>query len=153
MRITDFLTEERIIPDLKGKDKDAILLEMGEMLAAHAEHVDAKQVMEMVQAREKVGSTAVGDGVAIPHGRMTGIKQVVAVFARSIQGVDFHAPDGALTHLFFFLVAPEDSPGDYLQCLARVSRLLKDSDLRSKLLEGHTKEEIYSALQDEDGKI
>ena len=153
MRITDFLNSDRIIPDLKGKDKDTILEEMGQLLASHSQSVDPKKVLEMVLAREKVGSTAIGEGVAIPHGRMPGIKQVVAVFARSLQGVDFHAPDGGLTHLFFFLVAPEDSPSDYLECLARISRLLKDAGLRSKLLAGKTKEEIFSAIQEEDGKL
>ncbi len=153
MRITDFLTADRIIPDLKGRDKDTILEEMGQMLASHSQSVDTKRVLEMVLAREKVGSTAVGDGVAIPHGRMPEMKQVVAVFARSLQGVDFHAPDGGLTHLFFFLIAPEDSPTDYLECLARISRLLKDAGLRSRLLTGKTKEEIFSAIQEEDEKL
>ncbi len=153
MRITDFLTADRIIPDLKGRDKDTILSEMGHMLASHSQSVDPKRMMEMVLAREKVGSTAVGDGVAIPHGRMPGMKQVVAIFARSIQGVDFHAPDGGLTHLFIFLIAPEDSPTNYLECLARISRLLKDAGLRSKLMAGKTNEEIFSALQEEDGKL
>ncbi len=153
MRITDFLTADRIIPDLKGSDKDTILSEMGHMLASHSQSVDPEKVMEMVLAREKVGSTAVGDGVAIPHGRMPGMKQVVAVFARSTQGVDFRAPDGGLTHLFFFLIAPEESPTDHLECLARISRLLKDAGLRSKLMAGKTKEEIFSALQEEDGKL
>ena len=73
MRITDFLTADRIIPDLKGRDKDTILEEMGQMLASHSQSVDSKRVLEMVLAREKVGSTAVGDGVAIPHGRMPGM--------------------------------------------------------------------------------
>jgi len=153
VRITDFLTEDRIIPDLKGRDKDTILEEMGQMLASHSQSVDSKRVLEMVLAREKVGSTTVGDGVAIPHGRMPGMKQVVAVFARSLQGVDFHAPDGGLIHLFFFLIAPEDSPTDYLACLARISRLLKGAGLRSRLLAGKTQEEIFSAMQEEDGKL
>jgi len=153
LRITDFLTADRIIPDLRGKGKDTILEEMGQMLASHTQSVDPKRVLEMVLAREKVGSTAVGDGVAIPHGRMPGMKQVVAVFARSLQGVDFHAPDGSLTHLFFFLIAPEDSPTDYLECLARISRLLKDAGLRARLLGEKTKEEIFSAIQEEDGKL
>ncbi len=153
MRITDFLTADRIIPDLRGKGKDTILEEMGQMLASHTQSVDPKRVLEMVLAREKVGSTAVGDGVAIPHGRMPGMKQVVAVFARSLQGVDFHAPDGGLTHLFFFLIVPEDAPTDYLECLARISRLLKDAGLRARLLGEKTKEEIFSAIQEEDGKL
>lgn len=153
VRITDFLSADRIIPDLKGTDKDTILSEMGDMLASHSQSVDAKRVMEMVLAREKVGSTAVGDGVAIPHGRIPGMKQVLAVFARSTQGVDFQAPDGGLTHLFFFLIAPEETATEYLECLARISRLLKDARLRSKLMAGKTKEEIFNTLQEEDGKL
>ena len=153
MRIIDFLNADRIIPDLKGRDKNAVLEEMAQFLASQSKSTDPKKVLDIVLAREKVGTTAIGEGVAIPHGRLPDIKQVLAVFARSVHGVDFHGQDGGLTHLFFFLIAPEDSPSDYLMCLARISRLLKDAGLRSRLLEGRTKEEIFSAIKEEDGKL
>ncbi|HEY2986474.1 MAG TPA: PTS sugar transporter subunit IIA [Candidatus Binatia bacterium] len=153
MKITDFLNAARIIPDLKGKDKKTVLKEMADWLAAQDRFLNAKTLFDTLLEREKISSTAIGEGVAIPHGKAVGIRKVAGIFARSLQGVDFESLDGGPTHLFFVLLAPEDSAADHLKALARISRLLKDSSFRVRLMEGQTQEEIFAVIQEEDEKF
>ena len=153
MKITDFLAAARIIPDLKARDKRAVLKEMADWLAAQDGSLDAKKLLEALLERENISSTAIGEGVAIPHGKMAGIEKVSGVFALSSQGVDFDSLDGAPTHLFFLLIAPEDSAADHLKALARISRLLKDSSFRARLMKGKTREEIFKVIKEEDRKF
>lgn len=153
MKIADFLDVGTIIPNLQGRDKTAVLKEMAEWMASHHPSMVAGELLETLLQREKVSSTAIGDGVAIPHGKLRGIKRVYGVFARSPQGVDFDSLDGGLTYLFFLLIAPEDSAGDHLKALARIARLLKDATFRARLLAGKTAGEISRAIREEDEKI
>ena len=153
MKITDFLAAARIIPDLKGKDKRTVLQEMAHWLARQERSLDARKLFDTLLEREKISSTAIGEGVAIPHGRAAGIRKVLGVFARSIPGVDFDSLDGGPTYLFFVLIAPEDSAADHLKALARISRLLKDGSFRARLMEGKTQEEIFSVIEEEDRKF
>jgi PTS system nitrogen regulatory IIA component len=153
LKITDFLNAARIIPDLKGKDKKTVLKEMADWLAAQDRFLNAKTLFDTLLEREKISSTAIGEGVAIPHGKAVGIRKVAGIFARSLQGVDFESLDGGPTHLFFVLLAPEDSAADHLKALARISRLLKDSSFRVRLMEGQTQEEIFAVIQEEDEKF
>ncbi|MFQ5849435.1 MAG: PTS sugar transporter subunit IIA [Candidatus Binatia bacterium] len=153
MRIADILDAAMIIPSLKGTDKNAVLEEMAELAASHDQFTDSQRLLEILLAREKIGSTAIGEGVAIPHGKVPGVQRVFAVFARSPRGIDFQAQDGSLTYLFFLLIAPEDSTSDHLKALARVTRLLKNGAFRTRLTEGRTREEILSAIREEDRKL
>lgn len=153
MKITDFLDATMVIPNLKGRDKNSVLKEMAEWMAAHHPSMDAKKAFEALLEREKDSSTAIGDGVAIPHAKMAGIGQVSGLFARSPEGVDFHSLDGGPSHLFFLLIAPENSPGDHLKALARISRLLKDAGFRARLMGGETAEEIFHAIKEVDDKL
>lgn len=153
MKITDFLDAGRIIPEIKGGDKRAVLAELAEALAASHPSIDAKKLLEVLLEREKISSTAIGEGVAIPHGKMAEVDKVCGVFARSRRGVDFKSLDGGATHLFFLLVAPEDSAADHLKALARISRLLKDSAFRARLLEEKSAEEIFNVIRQEDQKF
>ncbi|MCH8055665.1 MAG: PTS sugar transporter subunit IIA [Deltaproteobacteria bacterium] len=153
MKITDFLDAAMVIPDLKGGDKNTVLKEMAEWMASHDQSMDARRLLEVLLEREKISSTAIGEGVAIPHGKMPSVQQVSAVFARSSQGVDFDSLDGGTTHLFFLLIAPENSAADHLKALARISRLLKDTTFRARLLNGKTREEIFNAIKEEDQKF
>ncbi|TMA13514.1 MAG: PTS sugar transporter subunit IIA [Deltaproteobacteria bacterium] len=153
MKITDFLDASRIIPNLQSKDKRAVLREMAEKMASQDPAVNADKLFTVLLEREKISSTAIGEGVAIPHGKMPGISKVSGIFARSPQGVSFDSLDGGLTYLFFLLVAPENSAADHLKALARISRVLKDSAFRSRLMDGRTKEEIFKAIQEEDAKF
>jgi len=153
LKITDILEPGRIIANLKGRDKKTVLKEMADCMACQDRSLDAERLLEVLLEREKISSTAIGDGVAIPHGKLAGVKRVSGVFARSPQGVDFDSLDGGPTHLFFLLIAPEDSAADHLKALARISRLLKDTAFRACLMEGKTREEIFDAIQEEDQKF
>ncbi len=106
----------------------------------------------MLNERERLGSTAIGDGIAIPHGKLKGITQILGVFGRSREGIDFDSLDGSPTHLFFLLVAPEDSASLHLKALARVSRLFKDGGFRQRLLDAADSDELYRLLKEEDSK-
>ena len=153
MKITDFLDVGRIIPDLKGRDKRAVLKEMADELASRNGSFDAGTLFETLLEREKISSTAIGEGVAIPHGKTPGGGKVSGIFARSLPGVNFESLDGGPTHLFFVLLTPEDSAADHLKALARISRLLKDSSFRARLLEGKTPREIFGVIMAEDEKF
>lgn len=153
MKITDFLASGMIIPDLRGKEKKAVLNELAEWMAFQDRSLDAQKLFEVLLEREKVSSTAIGEGVAIPHGKMPGVRGVCGLFARSLQGVNFDSMDGGPTYLFFLLIAPENSAADHLKALARISRLLKNTAFRARLMQGKTREEIFDAISEEDQKI
>lgn len=153
MKITDFLDEAGVIPELKGRDKKAALKEMAEWMASQDGAMNAQKLFEILLEREKISSTAIGEGVAIPHGKMTGLGKICGLFARSSAGLEFDSIDGGPTYLFFLLVAPEDSAADHLKALARISRLLKDNSFRARLMQGKTREEIFKIIREEDGKF
>ena len=151
MRLIDLLNPGAVIPDLKGREKQEVL---GELAAAVAPGlgVPAERVARVLAEREKLGSTGIGDGIAIPHGKLDGIEGLRVGFARSVSGVDFEAMDGGTTHLFFVLIAPEESVGDHLKMLARISRMLKDNAFRSRLMKAKSREEILLTIEEEDAK-
>ena len=153
MKITDFLTVETVIPELKAKEKNAVLEEMAKGLAAHYRHLDPARVLKVLLDRERISTTAIGEGVAIPHGKLAGVDRVLGVFARSPEGVDFASLDSEPTHLFFTLVAPEDAAADHLKALARISRLLKDGGFRARLMRGQNSQEIFDIIAEEDSKF
>ncbi|MGH7907926.1 MAG: PTS sugar transporter subunit IIA, partial [Candidatus Binataceae bacterium] len=109
-------------------------------------------VSAVLDERERLGSTAIGDGIAIPHGKLKGVSRILGVFGRHPGGVDFESLDGNLTYLFFLLVAPEDSTSLHLKALARVSRLLKDGGFRERLLKAADAGEIFRLIKDEDAR-
>ena len=146
MKITDFLTEEAVIPALKAREKDAVLAEMATGLVANHPALDEKKVLEVLVERERISTTAIGEGVAIPHGKLRGVERVLGIFARSPEGVDFASLDGGPTHLFFVLVAPENAAADHLKALARIARLLRDQDVAKKLRASRDAQAIYSVL-------
>lgn len=153
MRVVDILTEELIVPQLHGTTKAEVLRELAEHLAAHRPHIEAERLVTVLLDRERLGTTAIGEGIAIPHGKLPGLKGVVAVFGRSLTGVDCHSLDGAPTKLFFLLVAPDESAGIHLKALARVSRLLKDRAFRERLLRAANHADLYRAICEEDAKL
>jgi nitrogen PTS system EIIA component len=153
VKITDFLTAQGVIPELAAREKSAVLREMAQRLAAQRESLNADKVLQVLWERERISTTAIGEGVAIPHGKLVGIEHVIGVFARSPSGVDFASLDGAPTHLFFVLLAPEDAAADHLKALARISRLLKDGGFRARLMQGRTREEIFQIISEEDQKF
>ena len=152
MKIAEVLTPERILPNLCGQDKPQILTELATCLTVDQREINLSALKAVLAERERLGSTAIGDGIAIPHGKISGVKQIVGVFGRCAKGVDFDSLDGNPTHLFFLLVAPEDSASLHLKALARVSRLLRDNSFRDQLLSAAEASEIYRLILEEDDR-
>ncbi|HEY6996581.1 MAG: PTS sugar transporter subunit IIA [Candidatus Binatia bacterium] len=152
MKITDFLSRETIVPALASREKNAALEEMAGYLGS-THQLDKNKVLKVLLERERISTTAIGEGVAIPHGKLNGVERVVGVFARSPEGIDFASLDGAPTHLFFVLVAPENAAADHLKALARISRLLKDEAFRRRLMAGQSSQELYTTILEEDEKF
>jgi len=153
VKITDFLTLDRVIANLSGKEKSAVLEEMAKQLADSRAGIETGQILRVLQDREKISTTAIGEGVAIPHGKLPTVEKISGLFARSLQGVDFASLDGEPTYLFFTLIAPQDAAADHLKALARISRLLKDPDLRHRLLAAGNSQDLYDIIATEDQKF
>lgn len=152
MRIDDILTESLVLSDLKARSKTEVLVELADAVTREHPDLDQARLVGALEERERLNSTALGDGVAIPHGKLAGIRRVFAAFGRSRPGVEFQSLDGKPTHLFFLLVAPEDSAGAHLKALARISRLLKDAAFRSRLLEAPDAHALWTIIRDEDAR-
>jgi nitrogen PTS system EIIA component len=152
MKITEILSPEMVLPTLAGQDKPKILNELAACLSAKRAEVDLKELNAVLNERERLGSTAIGDGIAIPHGKIRGVSQIVGVFGRALKGVDFDSLDGRPTNLFFLLVAPENSASLHLKALARVSRLFRDNAFRDHLMGAGDAAEIYRLIVEEDGR-
>lgn len=153
MKITDFLNVKTVSSALRRGDKNAVLEELAELLAAGHPELAKKQVLDVLLQRESISTTAIGEGVAIPHGKLANVDRVVGAFARSTAGVDFASLDGGPTHLFFALIAPENAAADHLKALARISRLLKDEAFRRRLMAGETAEDLFAIIVEEDEKF
>jgi len=150
MNICDLLNENLILPELVGTTKQHVIEEVVRHLASVQPHVNADELLKALLEREKLGSTGIGNGIAIPHGKLGGISDIILVCARSSAGVPFEAIDGKPIHLFFLLVAPANSTGGHLKALARLSRLLKNEEFRHALLTAQTAQNILNIIQDED---
>ena len=141
-----------VVPQLGGGTKAEVLTQLAQCLCNAHPEISFDRLLGVLNERERLGSTAIGDGIAIPHGKLRGITQILGVFGRSREGVDFESLDGGPTHLFFLLVAPEDSASLHLKALARVSRLFKDAGFRQRLLDAADGDEVYRLLKEEDSK-
>jgi PTS system nitrogen regulatory IIA component len=146
MKLSDMLDEDHILVDLKAKDKKEVLEELSEVITGHDPSLEKSALVKVLLERERLGSTGIGDGVAIPHGKFQGIDQPIISFGRSRRGLDFDSMDGAPTYLFFLLVAPENSASIHLKALARIAKILKNSSFRKMLMEASSREEIYRTI-------
>jgi PTS system nitrogen regulatory IIA component len=153
MKISEILPDALVLPALQSETKEGVVRELAEHLAEQCPGIDAQRLVDVLWERERLGSTAIGDGIAIPHGKLPGLRQVLGAFGRHLQGVDFQSLDGRPTQLFFLLVAPEDSVGQHLKALARVSRLLKDRAFRARLLAAPDRAELCRIIREEDERI
>lgn len=154
MRICDILKEQLVLSQLDGSDKQAILAEMAVHLCAHAQamHTGPDAIYQALITRERLGSTGVGEGVAIPHAKIPGLKSLVACFGRKQAGVNYDAIDYQPVKLVFMLLVPENSAGAHLKALARISRLLKNSEFRKRLLQLPDAATLWDAFLQEDQK-
>ncbi len=153
MKIMEILATDAVILDLGVRTKREVLAEMAAALAKVEPQIEADRLLEVLLEREALQSTGIGEGVAIPHGKLTGLDRLVATFARSREGIDFESIDGQPTQHFFLLVVPERSGGQYLKALARISRFFRDAAFRQKLVEGETLDDLIRAIEDEDAKL
>ena len=145
MRLSDYLCHDCIIADLRACDKTQVLLELAKTVSAST-GLDVETVHAVLLDREKLGSTAVGDGYAIPHGKMPGLEKMLLVFARSVHGVDFAAPDDLPCRLFFMVLAPEGAAGQHLGLLGAIARLAKDASFTTGLLQARGVSELAGFL-------
>jgi PTS system nitrogen regulatory IIA component len=152
MKILDILKKDCIITDLTSRSKKDVIHELVDAVTKVDERIDPDSLVEILLEREKLGSTGIGDGVAIPHGKFPNIDTLRASFGRSRQGIDFDALDGKPSHLFFLLVAPDNSAGAHLKALARISRLFKDNSFRENLQIADTEQQLFDIITEEDNK-
>jgi PTS system nitrogen regulatory IIA component len=153
MKVMDILARDAVILDLGVQTKREVLAEMASALAKVEPQIEADRLLEVLLEREALQSTGIGEGVAIPHGKMVGLDRLVASFARSHEGVDFDAIDGQRTHHFFLLVVPEHSGGQYLKALARISRFFRDPTFRQRLGEVESLDDLIHAIEEEDARL
>ena len=152
MKITDFLNEKAVTAEIKATTKEGVIRELVELLAK-AENIRSKdELIKVLLNRESLGSTGIGQGVGIPHGKTNTVKKLVAAFGICRNGVDFEALDGEPVYIFFLLLAPEDSAGPHLKALARISRLLKDKFFRESLKALTDEKTILKLVREEDSK-
>ena len=148
----ELLQGDLVIADIKAIDKVGVLREFAAHVLAAGKVLDVEELLRVLLAREAMGSTGIGDGVAIPHGKMHGMSDVLVAFGRSHRGVDYQSMDDKPAYLFFLLVTPEDRPGEHLKMLARISRILKNPALREKLRTVPDGRELRQLILEEDSK-
>ncbi|WP_298037071.1 PTS sugar transporter subunit IIA [uncultured Desulfuromonas sp.] len=139
--------------DLKATDKDGVLSELTDAMMRTATSLNREEVLKVLQERERLGSTGIGDGVAIPHGKLKDLDKLLISFGRSRAGIDFDSMDGKPAQLFFLLVAPEESVGVHLKTLARISKLLKNPGVRRRLVEAASGEDLYRIIAEEEDQL
>ena len=154
MQIMDLLSKKAILPDIKSTKKEEVLKELVDVLIG-AEEIEKRcrnKLIDALMARESLGSTAIGQGIAIPHAKTDCVNKLVAAFGLSKKGIDFDSLDGEPAYIFFLLVAPQDSAGPHLKALARISRLLKDKYFRDNLRTCTDDKSIIKIISQEDEK-
>jgi len=152
MKVADFLQPDCVVPEIQGTTKAEVLPWMTAFLASHQEGIDPVVVYRVIEEREALASTAIGDGIAIPHGKLENLDRLVGVLGRSVAGLSFDSIDGKPTHIVFMLVAPANAAGVHLKALARLSKLFRDAAFRQRLMEATDGDAMYRAILEEDAK-
>ncbi|MDX9746471.1 MAG: PTS sugar transporter subunit IIA [Syntrophales bacterium] len=150
MKIIDKLKKEYVSVSLESKNKMDVLSELSSLFTCGSIEFNHSAMVKTLLEREKLGTTGIGDGIAIPHGKLADLDDIYIAFGKSDAGIPFEAMDSKPVHLFFLLVAPEQSTGQHLKTLAKLSRMLKDAGFRKKLLEAKTIDELYQAIAEKD---
>ena len=152
MKIIDIIKKDSIISDLVGTNKEEVLNEVTDFLQNKDIIKDKQILLNTLIEREKLGSTGIGENVAIPHGKSDELSKIVMVFARSLKGLDFESLDQKPVHFVCVVIAPSNSTGQHLKALARISRIFKNKSLRDGILKLQDANQIYSLLLEEDSK-
>ena len=152
MKIIDYLDEEWVMPDLKGTDKPSILKELSGVLVKPCQASSVEELVQVLLERERLESTGIGEGIALPHGRLKRLKRFYISFGRSLKGVDFDSIDRKPCQLFFLVMAPENSAVDNLKLLSRIVTLLKEPSFKKRLMEAPSPKELFQIISEEDEK-
>ncbi len=153
MKIIELLDQNSIIPDMAATTKLGVLEELAATLVPGADGLDLDTVVEVLMERERLGSTGIGDNVAIPHGKLADLSGLKLAFGRSLKGVNFDSMDGKPSHLFFLLLAPVNSAGLHLKALAKISRMLMSAAFRENLMQAPQGQDIYKLLKQKDEEL
>jgi PTS system nitrogen regulatory IIA component len=148
----NYLKEEWVIPNLQGTDKRSVLKALSSVLVKPCQMASEEELLQVLLDREKLGSTGIGEGIAIPHGRLKKLKSFLISFGRSMKGVDFDSIDRKPSQLFFMVMAPENSAVDNLKLLGRIVTLLKDPSFKKRLIEAQSQKELFQIISEEDEK-
>jgi PTS system nitrogen regulatory IIA component len=152
VKIMNYLKEEWVIPNLQGTDKRSVLKALSSVLVKPCQMASEEELLQVLLDREKLGSTGIGEGIAIPHGRLKKLKSFLISFGRSMKGVDFDSIDRKPSQLFFMVMAPENSAVDNLKLLGRIVTLLKDPSFKKRLIEAQSQKELFQIISEEDEK-
>ena len=152
MKIIDVLNKNAVIADLKSTDKQGVLEELVTPLAEMS-GLNQDALVRVLMDRERLGSTGIGGGIGIPHGKLKSLHSLALGFGLSRQGVDFESMDNKPTHIFFLLLTPENSTGLHLKLLARISKILKNDVFKKRLLDAVDIDEIYQIIKEEDEEL
>jgi len=150
MRLDQIFHIEFLKETLTSETKTEVIGELVNILIQGGKRIDPTKTADILIQREKLGTTGIGDGVAIPHGKISDLDEIIVAFGRSLKGVAFDSVDGKPVKLFFLLLAPENSAGQHLKVLAQISKMLKTPNFRKKLIEAKTKEELYRTIVEQD---
>ncbi len=150
--LRDLLRDDLIIEDISSTDKTGVFREFASRLELTGKVKNAQDLVHVLLEREALGSTGIGDGIAIPHGKLGDITDMIVAFGRSRNGVDFQSLDNEPAYLFFLLLTPTNKPGDHLKTLARISRILKNPSFRNSLRHASSRANIQKAICEEDSK-
>ena len=149
MKILDVLQKEAVLPDLKSQDKKSVIEELA-MPVARISGINHQKILRVLMEREQIGSTGIGGGIGIPHGKIRDIESLLLGFGLSRKGVDFESIDSRPTHIFFLLIAPENARDLHLELLGRIARILKNEPFRERLLYATDRDQIVSIIKEED---
>ena len=152
MSLEQMLKKEYLNGNLQAKNKTEALSELSEIVIKDSLNLNKLNIYDALLQREKLGSTGIGDGVAIPHGKISSLEQVIVAFGRSKNGVAFDSIDGKPVHIFFLLLAPENSTSQHLKTLAKICRMLKTGNFRQRLLDAESTSDLYEIIMEEDKK-
>ncbi|GFE59372.1 PTS sugar transporter subunit IIA [Geobacter sp. AOG1] len=150
LELSTLLQPADIIAELVATTKSDVLAELASQVAERHPGLERDELVRVLLERERLGSTGIGDGIAIPHGKLKQARELVLAFGRSRNGVEFSALDGQPVRLFFMLIAPQDAVGIHLKMLARISRILKDPGVRRRLMEVADAVAIHQIIQEQD---
>ena len=145
MKISDLISNDSIILDLKANSKQQVLEEISNFVADNSD-LNQKKILETLRERENICSTAIDEGVAIPHGKLSGLNNIICVLARSNKGIDFDSLDEKPTHIFILILSPENSSKLHIQALSTISKVFMKPELRENILKSATVDEIHNLI-------